>query len=342
MTGAIASYLPERMIIRMGPDLKLVEDQGNPVALPTAHAAGFFFHEYAHFLYNISTISGVSVFFNTVELWRRFRTTHGTSGFCCGSGGQSTGDQDSLRRLLNNLREMRRDNSPELRFIVNPDTIRIHNHVLQSNGDILATALRYEAEIRDDHGGTELVEASIGTLELLECAAWLLEKRAVQAVDPSTQARRPRLFPYLVVEEFCKHEVPALDEDEVLACVIAALQSSDATLALTGLLAICRQALADGRGAVDVIRSCTKSALAESLPRMETQFAKLEEEFSGDGIMAAAIRRIVEVARGALALRKDNPFFELDWIEEIAVGNMSLNDVMERMPSCAVLQVNEE
>ena len=344
MKETMASYLPERMIIRIGPELKLVDDQGKPMALPTADAAAVFFHEYAHFLHNISIVSGIAVFVNTVELWRRFRITHGTSGFCSASGGQSAGNQDSLEQLLKHLHEMRRDNSPKLKFVINPVAINIHSHVLQrtvrSNGDVLATAVRYEAEVKDNHGGTELVKAAIGTLELLECAAWLLEKRIVKAVDPSKNAERPRLFPYLVVEVFCKYEVPELDEDGVLSCVLGALQSSDATFALTELLAICPQATADGRSAVDVIRSCTKSALAESLPKMEKQFVTLEEECSGDGIMGAAIRRIVEVARAALALRAESPFFELDWVQEIAMDNMHLNDVMERIPSCAVLQVN--
>ena len=220
---------------------------------------------------------------------------------------------NSLKQLLNHLREMRRDNSPELRFVISPVTIDIRNYVLEpslgSTGDVLTTVLRYEAKIGDDHGGTEIVEGSIGTLELLECAAWLLEKRIVQAVDPSKQARRPRLFPYLIVEEFCRYEVPALDEDEVLVCVLAALQSSDAISALMELLVICRRALASGRGAVEVIRSCTKCTLAESRPRMETQFARLEEEFSGDGIMAVAIRRIVEVARGGTCSQRRHSVF---------------------------------
>ena len=344
MAETIASYLPERMIIRMGPDLRLVDDQGNPVVLPTAQAAGFFFHEYAHFLHNISTISGLSVFINTVELWRRFRATHGVRGFCNGSSDQPTTDQHNLEQLLNHLHEMRRNNSPKGKVIISPVAINILTHVLQttvrSNGDVLATALKYEAEIENDHGDTEIVQASIGTLELLECAAWLLEKRIVRAVDPSTKAERPPVFPYLVVEEFCKHEVSELDEDEVLVCVLAALQCSDATSALKELLEICQQAVADGRGTVDVVHSCTKNALVESLPTMEEQFAKLEEEFGGDGIMAVAIRGIVEIARRALALRTAYPFFELDWIEEVENGNVSLNDILRRMPSCAVLQVN--
>ena len=91
---------------------------------------------------------------------------------------------------------------------------------------------------------------------------------------------------------------------------------------------------------VDVVHNCAKNALADSLPTMEKQFRKLEEEFDGDGIMAVAIRGIVEVARRALALRAARPFFELDWIEEIENGNVVLNDILRRMPSCAVLQMN--
>lgn len=129
MTGAIASYLPERMIIRIRPDIRLVDEQGNPLALPTAHAAGVFFHEYAHFLHNISTISGIAIFVNTLELWRRFRVIHGTNGFCDGSGGQSVTNQDDLKQLLNHLFEMGRKNSPSLKVIVNPARINIHSHL---------------------------------------------------------------------------------------------------------------------------------------------------------------------------------------------------------------------
>ena len=42
MTVAIASYLPESMIIKIGPTLRLLDDQGKPVALPTAEVFGFF------------------------------------------------------------------------------------------------------------------------------------------------------------------------------------------------------------------------------------------------------------------------------------------------------------
>ena len=43
MTVAIASYLPELMIIKIGPTIRLSDDQGRPVAFPTAEAFGFFF-----------------------------------------------------------------------------------------------------------------------------------------------------------------------------------------------------------------------------------------------------------------------------------------------------------
>ena len=344
MKETLASYLPERMMIRIGPELHLLDDQGNPTPLLTAEAAGIFFHEYAHFLHNISTISGISILINTIELWRRFRVTHHTTGYCNGSDGQSAIDQRDLKQLLKHIYAMRHNNNPELEVIVNPVTINIRSYVSHPsawfNGKVLATELTYVAKLEDDHGGTEVVEGTIGTLELLESAAWLLEKRIVQALDPSAEAKRPPVFPYLVVEEFCKTKAPDIDDEGVLACILSALQSSDATSAITEVLAVFTKAVSDDENAAEAVGSCTTMALQQNLPKLDRVLVELEEEFGGEGIMAMAIQRIVKAARRALELRAERPFFELDWIKEVGNGNMCLNDIMKRIPSCGVLQVN--
>ena len=123
MTVAIASYLPESMIIKIGPTLRLLDDQGKPVALPTAEVFGFFFHEYAHYIHNISTACGIAVFLNTLELWRRFRLTHDTAGYSSGSGAQPADDKEFLKSLLACLIADRRelDLSPRRFRTASPD-----------------------------------------------------------------------------------------------------------------------------------------------------------------------------------------------------------------------------
>ncbi|TYL92744.1 hypothetical protein FXB40_23950 [Bradyrhizobium rifense] len=53
----LAGYLPQAMIIRMSAALPVYDPLGNVLQFPTAADFGFFFHEYVHFLHNISTVA---------------------------------------------------------------------------------------------------------------------------------------------------------------------------------------------------------------------------------------------------------------------------------------------
>ena len=343
MKAVVGSYLPESMIIKIGPDLRLLDNQGKPVAFPTPETFGFFFHEYTHYLHNISTASGIAVFFNTLELWRCFRLTHDTTSYCNGSDAFHADRKEFLKSLLACLKAARRSHPPSVN-VSTPVTMTISYYrsepeVHCGNG-ALFTALKYEAEIRDSHGQSEAVSGSIGTLELLECAAWLLEKRVVRAVSPANQAQSPPIFPYRVVQAFAEHALPGVDEDTVLPCVLAALQSTDAPAALLEVLKIARQAIHHGKNSVEVLRDSTKNAIKAGSPEIEQAFGRIEREFNGNGIMAVAIRRIIAAAREAFRFREVDPFFELDFIDQLSKRTMSIDDVMKRIPSCAVLQRN--
>jgi hypothetical protein len=93
----LAGYLPQAMIIRMSAALPVYDHSGNVLHFPTPTAFGFFFHEYVHFLHNISTISGIAAFVNTVELWRCFRSTVRSDGAGIGSGTLPTDRAQHLR-----------------------------------------------------------------------------------------------------------------------------------------------------------------------------------------------------------------------------------------------------
>jgi hypothetical protein len=89
----IATYLPEAMIIGIGPDLKIF-DENRRVSF------GYFFHEYTHYLHNISTASGIAAFINTIELWRCFRLTMNPAGYSSGSAAFPSDRKAYLADLL--------------------------------------------------------------------------------------------------------------------------------------------------------------------------------------------------------------------------------------------------
>lgn len=341
---AIASYMPESMLIRIGPELRIYNEQGLPEPLPTADALGYFFHEYAHYLHNISTTSGIAAFINTLELWRTFRHTIGANGHGAGSAGLSPDWKTHLTELLAYLDAARQNHSPPLSAVISPafltvSAFRLETDVQGTDGPLLG-ALICDAKIRDKGGQAEALTIKVGTLELLEGAAWLLEKRMVEAVHAGRTAEPPPIFPYRVAEAIAASAVPGISEDCVLACILTALQSSDAPAALLDVLAIARAAADDGRDPVTVLRESAKDAIAKSELVLEGAFASLNGEFNGNGVMAIAIRGIVDAARAGFAARRQDPFFELEMIRGLGTGEQSINDVLLRMPSCAVLQRN--
>jgi hypothetical protein len=162
----------------------------------------------------------------------------------------------------------------------------------------------------------------------------------VEAVHAGKTAAPPPIFPYRVAEAIAASAVPGISEDVVLACILAALQSSDAPSEFPEVLAIAKAAAQDGADPVAVLRERAKVAIGQNEPCLERVFATLEGEFDGDGLMAVATRQIVDAARAGFVARRQDPFFELEMIQSLAAGRRKITDVLRSMPSCAVLQRN--
>jgi hypothetical protein len=340
----IATYLPEAMIIGIGPELRIVDENGKIIEFPTATSFGYFFHEYSHYLHNISTASGIAAFINTLELWRNFRLTMSRDGHSSGSAGFPPDRKTHLADLLSYLRAARQRHEPVLKVIQSPDSLTIHSFQPQTDAArgeaTLHTILACEAEIADQGGQSERQTVLIGTLEILEGAAWLLEKQLVRTINPHEVQVQPPVFPYRVVVAAAQFAAPGIDEDGILACMLTALQSSDAPDGLVQVLAIARAAIKDESDPVTVLRAEASRVLETNSGRIKAALASLDAEFHGQGVMAGAIRKIIGAANTGFEARLTNPFFELEMVKNLASSAESITDVLRHIPSCAVLQKN--
>jgi hypothetical protein len=232
-------------------------------------------------------------------------------------------------------------NEPASRLIPRPVSINLKScdlrPVVQSGSDVLASVLVCQGEIASDKGQTEAVEVSIGTLELMESAAWLLERRVVCALDSIAQIMPAPIFPYEVATALGEYLAPNVNEDGLLACVLAALQSSDSPAAFPETLKIASDAVVQGNDPVAELRKSVGAALRQGAGALEAQFQALETKFNGSGIMAVAMRQIIAAARAAFQMREKDPFFELAMIADIASG-ASVQHILQRIPSCALKQ----
>ena len=289
MSGStIASYLPQRLIIKLSPNIQIVDRSGRPIAFPTAKSLGFFVHEYLHYLHNISTACGIAGFMNTLELWRLFRLSVAPGGFSFGSPRLDNRDQVHLRRLLDTLAAGMRDHRPSLGQIVTPASIAIRSCKLDTEAmdeqRPAVSKLACGAEIRDSGGNAEQVTVGVGTLEIMESAAWLLERRLVRALDPSANVDDAPVFPYQLASALAEHVVPGVAEEIVLTCVLAALQSSDPADALLQVLNIAQKAVqADSDPFVEV-RQAAARVVADNDVELQRHLSQIEREFSGPGL----------------------------------------------------------
>lgn len=342
--SAIAGYLPEKLIIRLGTEIRIVDSTGSPVPFPTPAAFAVFMHEYMHYLHNISTVCGLSGFMNTLELWRLFRRTIDPMGFSVGSSQLDGATQEHLERLLHVLVAGRSVHQPSLRTVATPVSVEILSATLEEKVEdhrgVLLSTFACEAEVRDDRGTAERCRIEIGIAEIMEAAAWLLERRLASALAPDAAESPVPVFPYKLVSALAEHLLPEIAEETVLACILAALQSSDPADGLQQILRIAKKATDEGRDPLNATRSAAAEIVTTNESTLRQCLSRIEAEFAGNGIMAIAIRTILSAARDALARRRSNPFFEIELVDDLAACRLGIDTLMTQLPSCAVLQRN--
>lgn len=337
-----ASYLPESMIIKLSENIRLFDNQYRSV--PQEQALAYFFHEYTHYIHNISTANGIAVFVNTLALWRCFRQTINPDGYSEGSKNFDPKKKKHLKELLDNLNAARQKNKPQPKLIPFPLSIEISDYELKAKAqgpqDPLINVILCNSIIKDQGDQTERLTIVVGTHELLEGAAWILENRVIEAMDNSILLEPAPVFPYHIAEEVAKCAIPNISKDDVLVCLLTALQSSDAPSAFVELLTHAQEAVKEGNKLSDILRNHANNAISQNKDSLLNQFETLEREFKGNGVMAIAIRQIINSAKLGFSLRNKDPFFELKMIERLKDNKESIKDILNELPSCAVLQRN--
>jgi hypothetical protein len=343
MLHAVASYLPESLLIHLTPNARLF-DYDDPAYRPTPSVIGFFFHEYTHYLHNISTVSGVVTFINTIDLWRWFRVTVDSDSTSPGSVSLSSESKQRLQALVSYLDAVRRKDNPKLNYIFSPMNLRITSAKLQcvatqaQSEEPLLHAIVCDANIFDRDGNDEQCVTKVGTLEILECAAWLLEKRIVLALDANTTVNAAPAFPYRAVEALAAFFEPSLSEETVLACALTALQSSDAPEALLHALGIAGRASHDGKDPLLELREHAFANLVSCRSQLDLQLQKLDQEFNGTNTFAISVRSVIGAARKMLNRRTTDPFFEFDLVLRVAAAPNGFVEILRDIVPCAVLQ----
>lgn len=108
LQAAVASYAPDRQIITFSPAMLVLPRDGARGNFETAVQISYFFHEWIHYLHNVSTVHGISAYSSFIGLWNAFRHTTGELGLGQGRFVSSSAEELKTRAYFDVICSTRR------------------------------------------------------------------------------------------------------------------------------------------------------------------------------------------------------------------------------------------
>jgi hypothetical protein len=334
LNSAIARYMPDRQLITFSTGMIILpKGEGEESGFSDIRKISFFFHEWMHYLHNISTLHGVSAFVALTEIWSAFRRTTDNLGISSGKIDHATPELFQVKDLMEIFTAARKGSAPQpMLSSIAPEKVAVRSYTEQGalkNGGF--ALLNIPVVLTNNEGDQTDATIMLGPGEILESAAFLLEKRflerlAQRQVDPAP------VVPYHVLTIFAKHVAPSLTEEDVLLCGLACLQSTAPVSDLVRILKGCESI--DPRA--DARRQYLTNMVVKQMKLREPEYLlwldRLDAMFPYSQSIGGAVQETIAFMRKNLEMRKQRPFFELDLIEEMyAAGPQGFHALMDSL-----------
>lgn len=337
---AIASYLPDFQLIKLGLDLPAFCDPDDPRGFVGPHEISYFFHEWLHYLHNASTIHGLSAFANLVHLWTLFRSSIGSDGLSRGSSALGELDNVYLKQKIafsEAARASRRNflaSSVVLSAVevTKVDFVDLPLPELTLTTRIISCGL----QIRNAGGDYYSAQIQIGPHEIVESVAYMLEERLTRKFG--AEPRKIEFSPYFLLKALASYVSPNLSDDCVIACGLASLQASNPPTDLLDILKRAESEKLSKGNVLDFLISTQSKILRDAKEWIDERLAEINGVFCADEPMARAVRKTVETLRRNFEARRTDPFFELSLVDRIASNYLDLTAILQEFGACGLLQ----
>nr|WP_312478014.1 hypothetical protein [Achromobacter ruhlandii] len=325
---AVAAYLPDRQIITFSAAMEVMPKGTAEQRGLKEDEIGYFFHEWIHYLHNVSTIHGITAFANLVELWGAFRATADCNGFGEGQGPSSHLEGWRVEERLKLFMTTRGSAATRLPNSATPDRCRVISYSPASREGLGRDQISMIMVVSNEEGETTEIETSVGAHEILESVAMLLEHRVVQALG-GERTGVSSVVPYHALVLLSKHVAPSLTEEEVLMCGLASLHSTFPADALGKFLPDCN-AVAEAGGSVrQRIKAVALAQLEHHKIDVQRLLDRIDSVFKPEFGFGRAAQEVVSIMRRNLEARFASPFFELDLISRVkAEGSLGFDSLM--------------
>lgn len=330
----IASYLPESQIITLSKYFPALDDPNALKGFNTPVQVGVFFHEWIHFLHNVSTLNGLASFSLQVVLWSNFRWTMNEQGVSIGSEDMISDEVKNNRNFINYLHSKRKSNQAFLPAQAQASAlyfkdVELFDSVVE-NRNIVSTSL---IKCKVEYGGNTY-KFDIGTYEIFESVAFMLESKLVLKMNGVPE--KAPISPYHLVEILAGKIAPSLDKDIIICCMLASLQSNDPPHLLFMLLKHIDSLNENCR--YPTLIHHVKNNLKKQLPTTDAQFKQIRSMFPIDEPMGTFIKLTLDRIESNLVFRMENPFFELSIIDEIFKEVNNFDKFINKFGGCTVIQ----
>ncbi len=331
LQAAIASYAPDKQIITFSPAMLILPRDGARGHFGTTVQISYFFHEWIHYLHNVSTVHSMSAYSSFIGLWNAFRYTTDELGLGQGRFITSSAEELKTQSHLDVIRSTRRPEDEPLLGNPSVDMCRIVSCMPAGNFNGKPDHLDVSVEVINNLGDVVTYPKVIGPTEIIESVAYLLEShflvRGFNHPPSST-----RVFPYHTLTLLARHIAPELDDNIVLMCGLASLQSTFPTDAVIQFLNVCHGFRKNGEDAIEWLTAETVKQLRDNEPALRAGLKQIHDMFPVPGGVERAVKETVAFMEKNLDLRLDNPFFELDFVDQIReAGPDNFDQLMNRL-----------
>ncbi len=320
LQSAIATYMPDRQVITFSANMQVAPRGSSGPGHFTGSYVGYFFHEWIHYLHNVSTGHGITAFANLIELWSAFRTTTDNYGFSQGESPSAPAEEFKVKQRLELLVTTRGSKGAQLPAWATLDCCQVISHTPATRDGYGRDHISMDVEVSNANGDVTRLSTSLGALEILESVAYLLEKRLVNALggEPSPVP----VIPYHALVLLAKHVAPALTEEDVLVCGLSSLQYTFPADAIGHLFSECNVAAAAGTPVRLRMHELIVDHLNECQVGIRGSLDNIKATFPLDAGFGRAAREVVSNMYRNIDARLMSPFFELDLIDKVKAGGI--------------------
>lgn len=319
------SYIPDLLLIKLPPQIAeglfRVDPHGKTLLdLSNWRLSGYLFHEWIHYVHNVSTLNGLYAFASMLNMWANFRHKIDSLGQSVDANRMTVYAESSVKRTHLYRKEaaryernmssvLRNTNAYIATFSVKVVTEPLPNQLLGHEGERFSV-ISCEAESPINQAP---ISFEVGTVEILEGIAFMLEEKLL--IANGEFPADIRTAPYKLLQSVAKHIVNDIENDHVVAAAITALQTEDPPLCLVRILREMNDIAVDARMAwlerqAKTYLTTYKQLIVESIDMTSALFPCSEP-------MGDAVKELLSIVSSKITLRQEAPFFELLMLKQI-------------------------